>query len=65
MGGGAAGGENEDFGWEGLTLMLEIASAFLVCGEWKSSYSQPHNGTLTARIVARGGDNLAAFGLSA
>ena len=31
MGGGAAGGENEDFGWEGLTLTLEIASAFSVC----------------------------------
>jgi hypothetical protein len=45
--------------------MLEIASAFLVCGGWKSSYSQPHNGTLTARIVARGGNNLAAFDLSA
>ena len=25
-------GENEDFGWEGHTLMLEIAPAFLVCG---------------------------------
>ena len=45
--------------------MLEIASAFLVCGRWKSSYSQPRNGTLTARIVARGGDKLSAFSLSA
>ena len=45
--------------------MLEIASAFLVCVGWKASYSQPHNGTLTARIVARGGNNLAAFDLSA
>ena len=34
--------------------MLEIASAFLVCVGWKASYSQPHNGTLTARIVALG-----------
>jgi hypothetical protein len=46
-------------------VLLEIASAFLVCGEWKSSYSQAHNGTLTARIVARGGNNLATFSLSA
>ena len=45
--------------------MLEIASACLVCVGWKSSYSQPHNGTLTARTVARGGSNLSAFSLSA
>ena len=36
MGGGAADGENEKLGWEGHTLMLEIASAFLVCVGWKA-----------------------------
>ena len=51
-GGGATVCKNEGMGWGGHTLMLEIASAFLVSGRWKSYYSQAHNGTLTACVIA-------------
>ena len=45
VGGGCCRWWKWKIGWEGHTLMLEIAPALLVCVGWESSYSQPHNGT--------------------
>ena len=51
---GVAVGENEELGGEETYADARDSLGVLVCGRWKSSYSQPHNGTLTARIIALG-----------
>ena len=45
--------------------LLQMTTASRSRGRKPTGYRRAHNGTLTARIVARGGNNLAAFDLSA